>query len=149
MYRMSNESQTGATSLERFVQAQLNTYARAVAELRQGRKQSHWMWYIFPQLRGLGRSATAQAYSIDSLEEAGAYLAHPVLGPRLIECTGLAIAADKAKASDIFYFPDDLKFRSCMTLFAAVPGAPAVFAAAIEKYYGGEPDAQTQHLLGC
>jgi uncharacterized protein (DUF1810 family) len=145
---MSNGSQTGLSGLERFVEAQRGSYARAVAELRQGRKQSHWMWYIFPQLRGLGRSATAREYGIASLEEARAYLAHPILGPRLIECTGLALAADKASASDIFYFPDDLKFRSCMTLFAAVPAAPPVFAAALAKYYGGEPDTQTLRLLG-
>jgi uncharacterized protein (DUF1810 family) len=149
MVRMSNESQNRSANLERFVEAQNNTYARAVTELRQGRKQSHWMWYIFPQLRGLGRSATAQAYGIASLEEAAAYLAHPVLGARLAECTELAIAANKAEASGIFHFPDDLKFRSCMTLFAAAPGASPVFAAALEKYYGGEPDAQTLRLLGC
>ena len=145
---MSNGSPTGLSGLERFAEAQRGSYARAVAELRQGRKQSHWMWYIFPQLRGLGRSATAEKYGIASLEEARAYLAHPVLGPRLIECTGLALAANKASASDIFYFPDDLKFRSCMTLFAAVPAAPPVFAAALAKYFGGEPDTQTLRLLG-
>ncbi len=134
-------------SLERFVAAQEATYTRAVAELRQGRKQSHWMWYVFPQMRGLGRSPLAQKYGIASAAEARAYLAHPILGPRLIECTQLALDADKASAGDIFPFPDDLKFRSCMTLFAQTAAEPSVFSAALRKYHGGEPDPGTLRLL--
>ena len=134
--------------LERFVDAQEGTYTRAVAELRQGEKRSHWMWYIFPQLRGLGRSPLAQKYGIASTDEARAYLAHPVLGPRLLECTQLALDANKASASGIFLFPDDLKFRSCMTLFAQVTAGPGIFTAALQKYCGGEPDPETLRLLG-
>jgi uncharacterized protein (DUF1810 family) len=145
---MSNASQPDNFPLERFVEAQAGSYARAVEELRRGRKLSHWMWYIFPQLRGLGRSAAAYTYGVESAEEAAAYLAHSVLGPRLIECAGLAIAVEKATAGEIFGFPDDLKFRSCMTLFASVPGAPPVFAEVLAKYYGGEPDLATLRLLG-
>ncbi len=133
--------------LERFVDAQKGTYTRAVAELRQGEKRSHWMWYIFPQMRGLGRSPLAEKYGIASADEARAYLAHPVLGPRLIECTQLALDADKASAAGIFAFPDDLKFRSCMTLFAQVAVGPSVFTAALQKYCGGEPDPETLRLL--
>jgi uncharacterized protein (DUF1810 family) len=135
------------SGLERFAAAQEATYTRAVAELRQGEKQSHWMWYIFPQMRGLGRSPLAQRYGIASAAEARAYLAHPVLGPRLLECTQLALDANKASASDIFPFPDDLKFRSCMTLFAQVAAKPSVFTAALQKYCGGEPDPETLRLL--
>ncbi len=134
--------------LERFVEAQEGTYARAVAELRQGIKQSHWMWYIFPQLRGLGRSPLARKYGIASADEARAYLAHPMLGPRLTECTQLAFEANKASAAAIFPYPDDLKFRSCMTLFAQVAPEPGVFTAALRKYCGGEADPETLRLLG-
>lgn len=133
--------------LERFVAAQEAAYTQAVAELRQGQKQSHWMWYIFPQMRGLGRSPLAQKYGIASAAEACAYLAHPVLGPRLVECTQLVLDADKASASDVFRFPDDLKFRSCMTLFAQAAAEPSVFSAALRKYYGGEHDPETLRLL--
>ncbi len=133
--------------LQRFVEAQSAVYASAVAELRQGAKRSHWMWYIFPQLRGLGYSATAQKYAIASKDEASAYLAHPVLGARLIECTGLALNARKASAAEIFPYPDDLKFRSSMTLFAQLSEAPDVFGAALLKYYGGVPDRETLRLL--
>jgi uncharacterized protein (DUF1810 family) len=154
LYRMSNaklpenhRQQPDPFDLERFVDAQEGTYTRAVAELRQGEKRSHWMWYIFPQLRGLGRSPLAQKYGIASADEARAYLAHPVLGPRLAECTGLALGADKASASALFPYPDDLKFRSCMTLFAGVAAEPGTFTAALEKYCGGEPDPETLRLL--
>ncbi len=134
-------------NLEQFVDAQEGTYTRAVAELRQGEKRSHWMWYIFPQLRGLGRSLLAHKYGVSSADEARAYLAHPVLGPRLAECTTLALAADTASVSALFPYPDDLKFRSCMTLFAAVALEPGIFTAALEKYCGGEPDPETLRLL--
>ena len=135
--------------LQRFVDAQSGVYERALGELRQGAKRSHWMWYIFPQLRGLGHSLTAQKYGIASIEEARAFLAHPILGPRLAACTEAALAADKASAAAIFPYPDDLKFRSCMTLFAQVAEAPAVFTTALNKYCGGEPDRETLRLLEC
>jgi len=150
---MSNDPNTGGQqapdpfNLQRFVEAQRVAYAAAVAELRQGAKRSHWMWYIFPQLRGLGHSPTAQKYGIASKDEAGAYLAHPVLGPRLIECAELALNAHKASAGEIFPYPDDLKFRSSMTLFAQAAGAPDVFSTALQHYYGGEPDPETLRLL--
>ncbi len=150
---MSNDPNTGAQqapdpfNLQRFVEAQRAAYTTAVAELRQGAKRSHWMWYIFPQLRGLGYSPTARKYAIASKEEASAYLAHPVLGPRLIECTGLVLGAHKASADEIFPYPDGLKFRSSMTLFAQAADAPDVFSAALQQYYGGEPDRETLRLL--
>ncbi len=106
------------------------------------------MWYVFPQLRGLGYSAVAQKYGIASMDEASAYLHHPVLGPRLVECTQLVLNAVKASAAEIFPYPDDLKFRSCMTLFAQVADAPDVFSAALAKYHGGAPDPETLRLLG-
>jgi uncharacterized protein (DUF1810 family) len=133
--------------LVRFVEAQAGSYTEAVAELRQGAKRSHWMWYIFPQLCGLGRSPMAQIYGIASTDEARAYLAHPILGPRLLECTQLALQAEASSASAIFPFPDDLKFRSCMTLFAQVAPGPGVFTAALQKYCGGVPDPETLRLL--
>jgi len=133
--------------LQRFVEAQSSAYARALSELRQGAKRSHWMWYIFPQLRGLGQSPMAQKYGIASLAEARAYLGHPVLGARLIECTELVLDADAASAAAIFPYPDDLKFRSSMTLFAQAGVEPDVFSAALKKYYDGEPDRETLRLL--
>ncbi len=133
--------------LQRFVEAQRSAYGRTLSELRQGAKQSHWMWYIFPQLRGLGQSPMSQRYGIASLEEARAYLAHPALGPRLIECTKAALDAGKASASGIFPYPDDLKFHSSMTLFAQAASGPNVFSAALQKYFGGELDGETLRLL--
>ena len=118
-----------------------------LAELRGGEKQSHWMWFIFPQLAGLGSSAMAQRYAITSREEASAYLAHGVLGPRLRECTALVNAVEGRTIRQILGSPDDMKFRSSMTLFAAVSPEPE-FAKAIAKYYAGTPDATTLELLG-
>lgn len=136
-----------AYDLERFVVAQAPVYARVCDELRAGRKQSHWMWFAFPQIAGLGHSAMAQTYAIASLAEANAYLAHPVLGPRLRECTGLVLAVAGKTARQIFGQPDDLKFRSSMTLFArAAPDEP-LFRDALAKFYGGEEDAATVRLL--
>ncbi len=130
-------------NLQRFVDAQDPVYARVVAELRAGRKQSHWMWFVFPQIAGLGRSAMAERYAIRSLDEAKAYLARPVLGGRLRECTELVLAVDGRSAHDIFGSPDDLKFHSSMTLFAhAAPDEP-LFRKALEKYFGGKEDATT------
>jgi uncharacterized protein (DUF1810 family) len=129
--------------LQRFVAAQDRVYDAVRAELTHGRKQSHWMWFIFPQVAGLGHSPMARRYAISSLEEAGAYLEHPVLGPRLRECTQLMLNVEGRPALAILGSPDDVKFRSCMTLFAhAAPGEP-LFRQALEKYSDGEEDPLT------
>ncbi|MEU4242769.1 DUF1810 domain-containing protein [Actinoplanes sp. NPDC026619] len=130
--------------LERFVSAQDGVYPAALAEIRAGSKRSHWMWFIFPQLRGLGLSPVAQRYAISGLAEARAYLEHPVLGPRLIECSTALLAHDRT-ASEIFGYPDDLKLCSSMTLFAQVVKEP--FIPVIEHFYDG-PDPRTLDLLG-
>jgi uncharacterized protein (DUF1810 family) len=132
---------------EHFIDAQQPVYAQVLAELGAGRKASHWMWFIFPQLTALGRSATALRYGIDDLAMAGAYLRHPVLGPRLVECTRMVLGVEGRSAHEIFGSPDDLKFRSSLTLFGrAGPDQPA-FAAALGKYYGGIEDPRTLELL--
>jgi uncharacterized protein (DUF1810 family) len=130
-------------NLKRFVDAQTPVYERVVAELRQGRKQSHWMWFIFPQIKGLGSSATALKFAIASRGEAQAYLDHPILGPRLRQCTRLVIAAPGRSIEQILGYPDDLKFRSSMTLFAAVAADNKDFTAALDKFYGGKADPAT------
>lgn len=133
--------------LQRFVDAQSRVYATALGELRLGRKQTHWMWFIFPQLAGLGLSSTAQFYAIASLDEARAYLAHPILGPRLRDATAVVNALQGRTAHEVFGFPDDLKFRSSMTLFqAAAPDEP-LFGQALAKYFEGAPDERTLELL--
>jgi uncharacterized protein (DUF1810 family) len=136
--------------LERFVEAQAPIYEQARAELAAERKQSHWMWFIFPQLHGLGSSPTARLFAISGIDEAIAYLNHPVLGARLRECTGLVLAVEGKSVSEIFGYPDDLKFHSSMTLFAeaakrnsAVNGDDRVFEDALTKYFGGEQDRAT------
>lgn len=133
--------------LERFVLAQAPVMAQVQRELRAGRKQTHWMWFVFPQLRALGRSSTAQHYGIGSLAEARAYLAHPILRHRLVECTELVLAVEGRSIHDIFGSPDDLKFRSSMTLFAAADPAAGVFTDALAKYFGGVSDPLTTELL--
>ena len=134
--------------LERFVRAQAMVFDVALAELRAGRKRTHWMWFIFPQLRGLGHSATARFYGIGSPEEARAYAAHPLLGPRLTLCTRTVLESTARSLHDIFGSPDDMKFRSCMTLFeAAVPQADPVFGQALERWCAGEPDPGTLQLI--
>ena len=140
----------GATSdrfdLERFVKAQDGVYERVCAELRAGRKQTHWMWFIFPQIRGLGSSSMAVRFGIASLAEARAYLEHAVLGPRLRECAGIVCGVEGKTASEIFGYPDDLKFHSSMTLFAKAAEAnemDEVFGEALEKYFDGEMDGGT------
>jgi uncharacterized protein (DUF1810 family) len=127
--------------LQRFVTAQAPVYADVCEELRAGRKTSHWMWFIFPQIAGLGQSAMARKYAISGLDEARAYLAHPVLGPRLIECTRL-VGVSGRPVEDIFGSPDDMKFRSSMTLFVRAQGE-GVFGEAIERYCGGRADEAT------
>lgn len=133
--------------LQRFVDAQDPVYARVCAELRAGRKRSHWMWFVFPQIRGLGHSAMAQRYAISSRAEAEAYLKHPLLGPRLRECTQLVNGAARRSAHDIFGSPDDVKFRSCMTLFAEIAADEGLFEQALRNYFGGERDPLTVRAL--
>lgn len=136
--------------LARFLQAQAPVYGQVLAELRDGCKRSHWMWFIFPQLAGLGHSAMARRFAIASLDEAKAYLAHAVAGARLRECSGLVLAVHERSIHEIFGSPDDLKFRSSMTLFSrADPGEP-VFHECLRKYFAGQGDPQTLALLqGC
>ena len=135
--------------LQRFIDAQASTYSQACAELAAGEKRSHWMWFIFPQIQGLGFSSTAQRYAITDLPEARAYLAHPVLGPRLRECTGLVNAVKGRTLDQIFGYPDDLKFHSSVTLFSEVESASdSVFKQALAKYFEGRPDRKTlDHLV--
>ncbi len=144
---MSAAPSSDPYNLQRFVDAQTSVYAHVVAELRDGRKRSHWMWFIFPQIAGLGSSPTAQRFAISGRAEALAYLAHPTLGPRLRECTELVNQLPDRTVDEIFGYPDDLKFRSSVTLFAAVAPGEQVFRAALDKYFAGEPDAATLALL--
>ena len=134
-------------SLDRYVKAQAPIHARALAELRAGRKQSHWMWFIFPQITGLGRSAMSHTYAIQSLDEAREYLAHPVLGARLRECCRAVMDVEGKTAHEIFRSPDDLKFRSCLTLFARAAPDESLFDDLLVKYFGGEEDPATLELL--
>lgn len=132
--------------LQRFVDAQRATYRQALAEMRAGRKQSHWMWFVFPQYCGLGLSPTAQRYAINSRVEAQSYLDHPLLGPRLIECCEAVLDAD-ASAHEMFGSPDDRKLKSCVTLFAAVAHDVPVFHQVLEDKFGGQFDQRTLDLL--
>jgi len=140
---------TDAYDLERFVAAQdaSGTYTRAVEELRRGRKTSHWMWFVFPQIAGLGMSEMSRRYAIASLAEAQAYLRHPVLGPRLIECAGLVAAARASSAEQIFGGIDTQKLCSSMTLFLRAEADQLVFQQVLDRYFGGQPDAATDRLL--
>ncbi len=134
--------------LKRFLTAQEGVYERALAELKAGRKRTHWMWYIFPQIDGLGYSPTAKHYAIRSIEEARQYLSHPVLGKRLLECTEAVLALRGGSVSEIFGYPDDLKFKSSMTLFEKVAGPGSLFSSALDRYCNGERDAATLSLIG-
>ena len=134
-------------NLQRFVDAQDSVFGQVCDELRAGRKQSHWMWFIFPQLRGLGSSEMANYYGISSLPEAEVYLAHPVLGPRLRQCTRLVIEVEGRSIDQILGYPDNLKFRSSMTLFASTSSENLLFKDALQKYFGGKPDQATLQLL--
>lgn len=136
-----------AFDLDRFVRAQARIHEQVTQELAAGRKRSHWMWFVFPQLDGLGFSPTARKYAITGLDEARAYLAHPVLGPRLRECTELVLDIDGRSVREIFGYPDDLKFRSSMTLFAQAASGDTCFNEALVKYFAGEPDVRTLELL--
>ena len=133
--------------LSRFLVAQEPVLPQVLAELRAGAKRSHWMWFVFPQLAGLGRSPTAQFYGITGVSEARGYLAHPVLGTRLVDCVALANAVPSRSAHDIFGSPDDLKFHSCVSLFGLAQPDQPVFHAALVRYFGGLPDAATVRLL--
>ena len=134
-------------NLRRFVDAQNPDYERVRSELQQGDKRGHWMWFIFPQIEGLGHSPMARTFAISSLEEANAYLQHPILGPRLIECTKLVYEAEGRTIHQIFGFPDDLKFRSCMTLFAHARPAHSAFQDALRKYFSAQYDQLTLERL--
>lgn len=134
-------------NLQRFLDAQHGRYDQAVAELRQGTKRSHWIWYIFPQLTGLGSSSTAERFAIRNSKEAKAYIEHPVLGPRLIEACRAVLSVEGKSAASIMGHPDDLKLRSCVTLFLQVAPEYPEFGHVLEKYYGGEPDQRTLQLL--
>jgi uncharacterized protein (DUF1810 family) len=136
-----------AFDLQRFRDAQDPMIDQVRRELRRGRKMTHWIWFIFPQVQGIGRSPTAQYYAIRSLEEAKAYLGDPVLGPRLRECTEIVNGLTGRTAYAIFRSPDDLKFHACMTLFGAASGGDELFATALEKFFAGEPHAATIERL--
>ncbi|ASW90529.1 DUF1810 domain-containing protein [Mycobacterium marseillense] len=142
------ESTGDPFDLKRFVDAQAAVYGNVVGELRDGRKRSHWMWFVFPQLRGLGGSPTAVHYGISSLDEARAYLGHALLGPRLRECARLVTGVQGRSAAEIFGSPDDLKLCSSMTLFAHATEDDADFVAVLEKYYDGRQDELTLKRLG-
>jgi uncharacterized protein (DUF1810 family) len=146
-----HEARTGTADpydLARFVRAQKRDYEQALSEIRSGRKQSHWMWYIFPQFDGLGFSSTSRRYAIRSVAEAEAYLGHPILGPRLVEIAEAAAGVEGRSAFEVFGSPDDMKLRSCATLFAQVSPAGSVFERLLARHFGGEPDGETLRLLG-
>ncbi len=134
--------------LNRFVKAQEAVFESALAELGNGQKKSHWMWFIFPQIEGLGYSEISRYYSIKSMQEARQYLSHPILGPRLLKCTETVLALIGKTASEIFGSPDDMKFKSSMTLFACATESDSLFAQALDKYFDGERDKKTEFLLG-
>jgi uncharacterized protein (DUF1810 family) len=134
--------------LARFIEAQASDYNQALAEIKDGRKRSHWIWYVFPQIDGLGFSSMSRRYAIKSVYEARAYLAHPVLGPRLVEVCDATLAVEGKSANDIFDSPDDMKLKSCATLFARVSPPDSVFERLLEKYFQGERDGKTLDLIG-
>ncbi len=138
---------TDIYNLHRFLTAQEPVYDEVLAELHAGRKSTHWIWFIFPQVTGLGHSAMAQQFAIASLDEAKAYLQHPVLGQRLRECTQLVLDVNGRRVDEIFPYPDNLKFRSCMTLFLTAATDNAIFKDALFKYFDGKPDQQTMNVL--
>ncbi|MFA0812409.1 DUF1810 domain-containing protein [Microbulbifer epialgicus] len=134
-------------NLARFVEAQRNSYETALAELQRGKKRSHWMWYIFPQIVGLGHSAMAQQYGVKTLGEAKAYLDHPQLGKRLKECCDTLLEIQDRTAHQVFGSPDDMKLKSCMTLFALASGSGNIFEKVLQKYYQGQKDPRTLEIL--
>ena len=138
---------TDRFNLQRFIEAQDPDYESVLEELRAGQKYGHWMWYIFPQIQGLGGSAMSRKYAISSQDEATAYWEHPVLGSRLRECTQLVIDLEGRTAEQVFSYPDSLKFRSCMTLFERASTDPSIFRTALHKYFPGGPDQLTLDIL--
>lgn len=140
-------SGTDPFDLERFIAAQEGIYETALAELRRGQKESHWMWFIFPQIRGLGSSAMALKYAIGGRDEAITYLKHPILGPRLVECCDALLKVEGKSASEVMGYPDDLKLRSSITLFGAVSTGQPIFSQVLKKYFGGERDSRTLAAL--
>jgi uncharacterized protein (DUF1810 family) len=142
-----SDSSSDPFNLTRFVKAQEGSYAAAIAELRAGEKQSHWMWFIFPQVAGLGNSSMAQRYAIQSRAEAVAYLAHPILGPRLRECAEALRSVDGRSAEQIMGYPDDIKLKSSLTLFGEVSPPGSIFECLLEKYYEGSRDSKTLDFL--
>lgn len=133
--------------LDRFMQAQESDYLRALSEIRAGVKRTHWMWFIFPQFRGLGTSATSKHFAIQSVAEARAYLSHPILGQRLRDCCEAILSLEGHSATEVFGTPDDLKLHSCVTLFAAVSPDESLFGQVLDKFFGGAPDEQTLRLI--
>jgi uncharacterized protein (DUF1810 family) len=147
---MTNRAEPAGSleGLARFVEAQQGSHSQALAELRAGCKQTHWIWYVLPQLRGLGRSELARRYGIADREEAAAYMAHPVLGPRLVECVQATLAHRDRSAVEILGEVDALKYRSCLTLFSQVSAGEGCFDEALTVFYAGQPDIETLRLLG-
>jgi uncharacterized protein (DUF1810 family) len=143
----ASDAAASQPDLTRFIDAQNPVYDDLVTELRSGRKRTHWMWFIFPQLAGLGHSAMSRHFAIHDLADAERYLTHPILGARLVECARILLQLEGRTAHDIFGSPDDVKLRSSMTLFAAVRNAPGVFADVLQKYFGAARDARTLELL--
>lgn len=140
-------AQVDSFDLSRFLEAQADSYTQAINELRSGQKQSHWMWFIFPQFDGLGTSAIAHRYAIKTLAEAQAYLQHPLLGERIVQCTKIVNGLQGRSVRQIFGTPDDMKFHSSMTLFELASGANSEFAAALDKYFAGDRDTKSQELV--
>jgi uncharacterized protein (DUF1810 family) len=134
-------------SLQRFIDAQQHSYDNALLEIKSGRKTSHWMWYIFPQIRGLGFSETSKFYAIQDIQEATAYIQHPLLGTRLVEISAALLIINNKSAREIFGTPDDMKLKSSMTLFAAVPKTSPVLQQVLDKYFNGDPDQATLELI--
>lgn len=137
-----------AFDLQRFLDAQDGIYPQALAELRAGRKRSHWMWFVFPQVAGLGYSAASRRYAITGLPEAEAYLRHPVLGPRLLACAAAVLGVEGRSATEVMGSPDDMKLRSCVTLFAEVSPPGSAFHQLLDKYFAGRADEATLRLIG-
>jgi len=144
---MSRANSADPHNLQRFVDAQEHYYEQAMAEICAGKKRSHWMWFVFPQIDGLGRSPTSRQFAIKNRSEAECYLAHPVLGPRLIECCEALLAQPNDSAHDVFEYPDDLKLRSSMTLFARTSPSNPIFQKVLDRFFGGSQDERTIQLL--
>lgn len=145
--RIQTVMHQGSANLQRFINAQEKAYEIAFSEIKNGRKASHWMWFIFPQIRGLGNSEMAEKYAIKDLQEAEQFLKHPLLGERLINISRLLIQFENKSAHDIFGYPDDLKLKSCMTLFSAVQNPPPIFQQIIDQYFDGSRDEKTLRMI--